>query len=256
VIVTSGLYDALAPIYDEWQAWDGMTPFALVAAAKLAPALRREARRAPRGRPEPFAHLDLGCGTGTTLIELRRRQPGWRLAGFDSSSGMLAAARPKPTAGTITWARVRLGDPLPCGPLFDSCSVLYDTLNHLTEPKAWTRALGAVANALRPDGLLIFDVTNRDGFELWWNARNVFRGGDWKMSIEARFDPAGAVATADVALAHPAGGGTFRLTERLYEPDEIRALVEGAGFAIEHPQPWAPFPRREAGKTWWTARKR
>ncbi|HEY7371904.1 MAG TPA: class I SAM-dependent methyltransferase [Polyangia bacterium] len=253
---TSSLYDAVAPIYDEWQAWEGMTPFAMVAAMKLAATLRREARRRARGEPaEPFAHLDLGCGTGTTLIELRRRHPGWRLAGVDGSRGMLAAARAKPTAGTIAWAQARLGDPLPCAARFDSCSILYDTLNHLTEPDGWTRALHAVAAALRPGGLLIFDVTNRIGFEKWWSTRNLFGGDDWDLSVAARFDRASGVGTADVALARPGGRATFRLTERLYEPEEIRALVEDAGFTVERRRPWAPFPRSDLGKTWWVARR-
>jgi len=255
VTATSTLYDAIAPIYDEWQTWNGMTPFALVAAVKLAGTLRREARRATRGRREPFAHLDLGCGTGTTLLELRRRHADWRLAGIDGSQGMLAAARAKPTADTIIWARARLGDPLPCGTPFDSCSLLYDTLNHLTEPEAWTRALVTVAQVLRPGGLLIFDVTNRDGFQLWWSGGNRFGGADWELSVAARFDPAGGLGTADFALARPGAAGRFQLTERLYEPEEIRALVERAGFTIERRRPWAPFPRREAGKTWWLARK-
>jgi SAM-dependent methyltransferase len=252
---TATLYDAVAPIYDEWQQWKGMKPFAMVAAVKLAAVLRREARRATRRRPEPFAHLDLGCGTGTTLIELRRRQPDWRLAGIDVSAGMLAAARAKPTAETITWARARLGDPLPGAAAFDSCSLLYDTLNHLLEPGAWTRALGTVADVLRPGGLLIFDVTNRDGFDLWWNGRNEFAGDDWELSVAASFDPVGNIGTADLSLARRGAAGSFRLTERLYEPEEIRGLVERAGFTVERRQAWAPFPRGEAGKTWWVARK-
>ena len=251
---TSSLYDAIAPIYDEWQAWDGMTPFAMVAAVKLGAALRREARRNARG--EPFAHLDLGCGTGTTLVELRRRHPDWRLAGVDGSRGMLAAARAKPTADTIAWAQARLGDPLPCAARFDSCSILYDTLNHLTEPDGWARALRSVAEALRPGGLLIFDVTNRIGFERWWSARNLFGGDDWELTIAASFDPARNLGTADVTLARSGTARTFRLTERLYEANEIRALVERAGFTIEHRRPWAPFPRSEPGKTWWVARRR
>src|SRR5262249_11430018 len=43
VTPTASLYDAIAPIYDEWQGWNGMTPFATVAAVKLAATLRREA---------------------------------------------------------------------------------------------------------------------------------------------------------------------------------------------------------------------
>src|SRR5262249_35236621 len=140
----------------------------------------------------------------------RRRHPDWRLAGVDGSRGMLAAARAKPTADTIAWARARLGDPLPSAARFDSCSILYDTLNHLTEPAAWTRALGAVSQALRPGGLLVFDVTNRLGFERWWNSRNLFGGDDWELTVASHFDPAGTVGTADVTLARPGATETFR----------------------------------------------
>jgi hypothetical protein len=34
---TTDLYDAIAPVYDGWQAWNGMTPFGSAAAVKLGP---------------------------------------------------------------------------------------------------------------------------------------------------------------------------------------------------------------------------
>jgi len=44
---TSDLYDAIAPIYDEWQSWRGITPFARVAESKLAQSRAGEAPRQP-----------------------------------------------------------------------------------------------------------------------------------------------------------------------------------------------------------------
>lgn len=252
--VTSSLYDALAPIYDEWQAWKGMTPFARVAAAKLEPLLRREARRV-KNELAPFTHLDLGCGTATMLATLHAAQPGWRLAGMDGSAGMLAAARAKPETRGIALVRDTLVAPLPFARAFDSCSILYDTINHLTEPEAVARLFGFVAPVLKPGGLLIFDVTNRVGFERWWAGRARFGGEGWAMSIEADFDPDTDVAIADVSITRAGCDGLFQLRERYYPEDAIRTLLAAAGFKAERVRRWAPFPKREAGKTLWMARR-
>jgi SAM-dependent methyltransferase len=253
-ISCASLYDALAPVYDEWQAWNGMTPFARVAAAKLEPVLRREARRGARARAQPFAHLDLGCGTGTMLVALHDAEPGWRLTGMDGSAGMLAVARAKPGAGDIGWTRGALAAPLPFARAFDSCSILYDTINHLPDPAAVGRAFGSAAAVLRPGGLLIFDVTNRFGFERWWTWRVRFGGEGWTMSIEADFDPDTDTAIANVSITRPGCDGLFQLRERCYEGDELRAALAAAGFEVEWARRWAPFPKREPGKTLWVAR--
>jgi len=252
--VTNSLYDAVAPIYDEWQAWKGMTPFARVAAAKLEPLLRREARRVEKTPGERFAHLDLGCGTATMLGALHAAEPGWRLAGLDGSAGMLAAARGKPEVRGIALVRGTLVAPLPFARAFDSCSILYDTINHLTEPDAVARLFAFVTPVLKPGGLLIFDVTNRVGFERWWAGRAQFGGEGWAMSIEADFDPDTDVAIADVSITRPGCDGLFQLRERYYKEDALRTLLAAAGFKVERVRRWAPFPRREAGKTLWMAR--
>src|SRR4051794_1338418 len=102
------LYDALAPLYDTWQSADGMTPFALLAHARLEAWLSRGA-----GLPAGAAFLDLGCGTGELLLALGRAHPGWRLVGVDGSAGMLAEAARKPGAARVTWMRARIDRPLP-----------------------------------------------------------------------------------------------------------------------------------------------
>src|SRR5437763_16459160 len=87
------VYGALAPIYDDWQSCNGMIPFAELVRMKVDPLLRAEARRwRDAGRDEPFAFLDVACGTGTLLSGLRGDHAGWRLAGVDGRPAVLRVA--------------------------------------------------------------------------------------------------------------------------------------------------------------------
>ena len=246
---TTDLYDALAPIYDAWQAANDMRPFALVTHAKLAPLLASEAGGAP------FSFVDLGCGTGTLLHALRADNPGWRLAGADASRGMLAAARAKPAAASIAWARGGLGAPLPFRPSFDAAGCFYDTLNHLPDETALAAALASAAQVVRPGGLVVFDVTNRLGFERWWRGTSRFRAAGWRLTIEAEFDAARARGTATVAVDRQGRAQSFALVERLVADAEIERALAPAGLALERREAWSPFEIDVPGKTWWVARK-
>ena len=253
--MTIPLYDAIAPIYDEWQAWRGMTPFARVAAARLQPLLDREADAAMRaGRADPRL-IDLGCGTGTLMAEVRQARPSWRLAGVDGSAGMLAVARAKlGGASGVTFARTHLGAPLPFPPAFNVCTSFYDTLNHLLDVEALARTFAVAAAVLRPGALLVFDVTSRHGFEDWWEASNTFTGKGWRMEIDAGFDRATEIATADVTVERGGRTGHFQIRERYFSRDDVADALVGAGFAVEEEEEWSPFPIGGLGKTWWAAR--
>jgi SAM-dependent methyltransferase len=253
------LYDALAPIYDDWQASDGMTPFALVTRAKLAPLLAREVRVSGAGSAartgRPFSFLELGCGTGTLLLALGAAESGWRLAGADASAAMLAVAARKPRARTLTLARAALDRALPFAAGFDAAGVFYDTLNHLPDPSALARAFVALSSVVRPGGLLVFDVTNRQGFERWWRGRNEFRGPRWHISVEARFDPEADLGRADVTVARNGEARSFELVERYLADEDILNALSAAGFDVERREGWAPFANDAEGKTWWVARR-
>jgi SAM-dependent methyltransferase len=249
------LYAALAPFYDDWQSSDGMTPFALVTCAKLTPLLEREARaRAAQPADRPLSFLDVGCGTGTLLCALRARQPDWRLTGVDASAEMLAAAARKPPARTIGLTRATLDQPFPFLRTFDAVGGFYDTFNHLADPAGLTRAFAALSAIVRPGGLLIFDLTNRRGFERWWRGRNDFRGEGWRISVEARFDPKTEIGRAKVTIVRKGSTRVFELIERHLSPDEVGRGLAAAGFAIERTEGWAPFANDLEGKTWWVAR--
>lgn len=247
------VYAALAPIYDDWQSCDGMIPFAELVRAKLEPVLRGEAWRATSGG---FTFVDLACGTGTLLSGLRAQHPEWRLAGIDGSAAMLAVAARKPGARTITWGRSALDAPLPFGARFDAVGCFYDALNHLTDTSALQRAVGAMAAVLRPGGLLLFDVTNEDGFTCWWRGRPQFAGEGWRLSIEMQFDRQRQIGLADVAISLRGGpAARFALRERHFPRAAVIEALAAARLTPVFEQPWAPFDGDLAGKTWWAARR-
>jgi len=248
ISASADLYDALAPIYDEWQGSAGMTPFAMVTEAKLAPRLERLARGGA------LSFLDLGCGTGTLLCGLRATHPRWRLAGVDGSAAMLANAARKPEARTIAWARAPLEGPLPIAARFDAAGAFYDALNHLPDGEALGRAFGAAAHALRSGGWMSFDVTNQLGFDRWWRGTRTFTAARWRIVIDAHIEARGGRAIVTVEREHDLR--RFELRERVFEPAEIEARLVAAGFQVEAREPWSPFDLDVPGKTWWTAIRR
>jgi SAM-dependent methyltransferase len=248
---TTELYDALAPIYDDWQSSNGMRPFGLATLTKLLPELEREARGAP------LSFADVGCGTGTLLDGLAAARPDWRLCGLDASPGMLAMARAKPRAPAIGWLRARLGEPFPFAARpFDAAGSFYDTLNHVPDPGALARALASLAGAVREGGLVVFDLTNRLGFERWWRGCNDFRSASWRLTVDARFDRQAGVGTAQIRIEHAGRARVFPFVERLWSDTVLNRALGAAGLRLERADPWSPFSLDVPGKTWCVARRR
>jgi SAM-dependent methyltransferase len=246
---TASLYDVLGPIYDAWQSADGMTPFALVAHAKLEPALARFCAG------EVGSFLDLGCGTGELLLALARAHPGWRLTGVDASAGMLAAAAAKPGAGEILWLRASLDERLPLAHPFDAAGAFYDTLNHLPDEAALARALAVASEALRPGGLFVFDLTNALGFERWWRGRNRWAGPGWSVAVETRYDRASHTGHARVTLGRGDRTQVLALGEREFADRDVRAALGASNLVVEGTDTWSPFDLDAPGKTLWITRK-
>lgn len=65
------------------------------------------------GAVSPRTVVDLGCGDGPLTLSLAQRWPTARVIGLDASPEMLAAARARDPAGSVTWveADVRTWDP-------------------------------------------------------------------------------------------------------------------------------------------------
>jgi len=117
------------------------------------------------------ALLDVGCGSGFLLFDLRRRHPGLRLCGIDVSLAHLASLARRKRDDHITDILALASDgedlPFPDG-TFDwvTCS---EVLEHIHAPE---QAIREMYRVLKPGGTLLITTPNRAAV-LFWEA--VFR---------------------------------------------------------------------------------
>jgi SAM-dependent methyltransferase len=188
--------------------------------------------------------LELGCGSGRTLIPLLR--DGWRVVGVDASATMLARCEAR--LARVPDARVELVRAdfraLALGRRFPLVICPFNAFMHLYSRDDVERFLAVVRAHLAPGGLFAFDVLNpdlawlsRDPTRRW--ARTRFRhprtGKLGYYSTSLTYDAALQVAFMRIYY-EPAKGGrtrTVRLTHRQFFPLELAALLHYNGFAVE-----------------------
>lgn len=103
--------------------------------------------------------IDLGCGTGEHSRFLAAE--GFAVVGVDRSESMLEKAKEQPLPTNL---KFKLGEIQDLSTLVDSrvgaAICLGNTLVHLTEPEDLGRAVGATAEVLEENGVLLFQIVN------------------------------------------------------------------------------------------------
>jgi SAM-dependent methyltransferase len=135
-------YDAMAPYYDAFTAHHDYELWTT--------AIRRLAQ--DHGLAGTRL-LDVGCGTGKSLLPFRAA--GWQVTGCDLSARMLELAAAKAPEVELHLADVRA---LPRYGDFDLVLLLDDVVNYLIEPDHLVLALAAAGANLAPDGVMVFDL--------------------------------------------------------------------------------------------------
>jgi SAM-dependent methyltransferase len=185
-------YDAFSPHYDAFTAHPNY-PSWVRSLEVLARSHGLTGRRA----------LDLGCGTGSSLMPLV--ELGYEATGCDASAGMLEqAARKLPPAVRLVAADMCA---LPDLGTFDLVWSLNDTLNYVADPGALRRALANAAACLRPEGVLLFDVNTRHTYATFF------------ASTEVRESDALTMAWVGSGNASPAPGDVVEARIEVFELD-------------------------------------
>ncbi len=232
---------------------------------KLREILQRNVRELPPGRRlrqelatasierfadgRPLRVLDAGCGEGLLATALGRRHPDWTVDAVDLSEEALRLGRElaaERQASNVRFARADVTKPLGTS-VYDAVAAL-ECLLEIDEDAA---ALESVAQALRPDGLLVAHVPERDWRPLLRSSRPA-----WKLEVRHGYRRDELVSLLEraglrVERVTPTTRGTLQLAE------EARDRVRHARLTLQAlalPLVRAALLLERAGLTWGPAR--
>jgi SAM-dependent methyltransferase len=157
--------------------------------------------------------LELGCGSGLLTRELLAA--GHRVIATDASPAMLDLARDLVGEAAQDVRQLTLpDDPLPRA---DAIVAVGHPLSYLPDAAAIDRALIAMADALRPGGLLAFDLCDLEWGEARRGAPNYAGvGADWAIITEFSM-PAPDRFVRDITTFVPGAGGLWRRDSEHHE---------------------------------------
>lgn len=181
----------------------------------------------------PRSALDLGCGTAMNLERLARTIPDcWGVDFLASNIAYARVVRPQLALSVGDMRHIRLGR------AFDVVTCFGNALSYALTDADLAAVAATFAAHCRPGGLLLVDALN---------AKSYLEGGVPPV-VEGRVDVPGfqARSVSRLALDRAARRLTRRRTwhiagatdvedfaeYRLVQPDELRALVAGAGFQV------------------------
>jgi SAM-dependent methyltransferase len=189
---------------------------------------------------EPSSVLDVGCGTGSHIIELASR--GYKCVGIDLSPAMLAIAANKAEqaglSGDVSFFEGDAREFLVEGP-FDLITMMFAVASYLTTNDEIISALKNIRKHLRPGGLFVCDF--------WYGPAVLSLRPDERIRvIEAGEKKTLRAASTAVDSFNHTADVTFRLwnvegsaflgetTEvhrmRYFFPQEFQALLAQCGF--------------------------
>jgi SAM-dependent methyltransferase len=173
--------------------------------------------------------LDVACGTGKSFEPMIER--GYVVSACDLSPAMVERARER--GGHEADVRVADMRFLPWRDEFDLVTCMDDGLNYLLSAPDLEAALGSMAGALRPGGILICDVnsllTYRTTFAEEFEVSHGPVRFHWRGRETRRFAASG---TARATIEVRAGRRTCQShhVERHWPLERLRAACESAGF--------------------------
>ena len=193
--------------------------------------------------------VDIGCGTGTFACLLARR--GKEVTGVDPADASLEVARGKPGADLVRWVR---GDATALPALHvDVVTMTGNVAQVFLTDEDWARTLRASHAALRPDGLLVFEVRvpARQGWREW-NREASFRRVELPhVGVVETWVDLADVSPPLVSFRHTfffGSDGAVMVSDstlRFRDHDEVSRSLRDAGFVVEEVREAPDRPGRE-----------
>lgn len=192
----------------------------------------------------PSTALDLACGTGAATVPLARA--GLAVTGLDRSEAMLAVARTRASAEniSITWV---------CGDMrlfsidtpVDLITCFYDAVNYLDGPGDFGQFAASAFTALRPGGLLAFDINTRRKLAEHWQDSTVVAANTSERFIiyQSWFDEAANNSPLVITIFEKQPDGTWlrfdeEHIEYAFSIEFVRSTLAETGFSAIQVLQW------------------
>lgn len=243
-------YQVLPLVYDRWQRTYGKDYSSLILPRLLKSITRYQVHRG--------SLVDVACGTGTLALAMARR--GWRTWGVDASALMVEEALRKRRPPTMVGFLRQDMRALQLPEQVDVATCMFDSMNHLHSPRELSRAFSAVASALHPGGLFIFDLNNEHCYQTLWTRTEAIQQRDFTLIMQNTYHPRRQTGYALVTVFLRRHKGYARLTEviqeRHFSPAVVESLLRKSGFRVLEREEFNFTKIKEIGeiKTWWVAR--
>lgn len=182
----------------------------------------------------PKLGLDLGCGTGNLTLELANR--GIEMTGVDLSEDMLMVAREKSEGLDILYLNQDMTEFELYGTVDFVVSSL-DCVNYITDKRDLLKVMKLVNNYLDPGGLFIFDINTRYKLEsIIGDNTFILENDDCFCSWQNEYDKKRKLSDFYLTFFLKDGEEYTRFdeqhTQRAYEIEEIKALIESSGMRL------------------------
>ncbi len=182
----------------------------------------------------PKLGLDLGCGTGNLTIEFSKR--GVEMTGIDLSEDMLMVAREKSEGMDILYLNQDMTQFELYGTVDFIVSSL-DCMNYVTDKRDLLKVMKLANNYLEPGGLFIFDINTRHKLEnVIGNNTFILENDECFCSWQNEYDKKRKVCNFYLTFFCKNAEEYVRFdeqhSERAYEIEEIKSLIESSGMRL------------------------
>jgi predicted O-methyltransferase YrrM len=223
---------AFADVYDEWYGDDAETAATVHALSELVSHVAT-----PRV-------LELGAGTGRLAIPLAAALPAGVVVALDESTEMLQilrshVAHTDPSVGNVIVVEGNMADlaalsthGATVGEPFDLVFASYNTFFNLHEAGDQPRCLAAVAQRLRPKGIVVIDAFVASGEAPQHATTNETRG-EWTLQTTTDFDPHTGLIVGRTHSTHRDGREVTRPWRIRYQsPTQLDVLCANTGLKL------------------------
>ena len=177
-----------------------------------------------RHHPSARTVLELACGTGSILAQLRGD---FAVTGLDRSPQMLAVAAEKVRGVRLVEADMTQFD---LGERFDVVLCLFDSINHLLDFSEWEAVFDRARDHLADGGIFVFDINTEERLARLAAHPPVAQSfdGDNVLVIDVSDEGGGAVTWSIVVFEHEGGDRFRRHAEEIREASFPHERIESS----------------------------